>query len=78
MSVPGGDAFLIPEEAASGMQDGGCTSDAPADASGMTGEEWADMFPVPEGFTLREYPPLSEERIAELAQMFSPARDKTV
>jgi hypothetical protein len=38
------------------MQDGGCTSDAPADASGMTGEEWADMFPVPEGFTLEGVP----------------------
>jgi hypothetical protein len=49
--------------------------DSAADA--QADEEWADMFPVPEGFTLREHPPLSEERIAELALMFSTARDKT-
>ena len=53
------------------------SADAPADVPGVTGEEWADMFRVPEGFTLREYPPLSEERISELALMFSAARDKT-
>lgn len=49
----------------------------PDPAAGATGvsEDWADMFPLPEGFTLKEYPPLSEERIAELALMFGTARD---
>ena len=49
------------------------TADATADAS----EDWADMFPVPEGYTLKMYPPLSEERITELARMFGTARDRT-
>jgi hypothetical protein len=28
------------------------------------------MFPVPEGFTLEEYPPLSEEQFVELTRLF--------
>jgi hypothetical protein len=36
-------------------------------------DPWADMFPLPEGCTLTEHPPLSEERIAELSLMFGTA-----
>ena len=50
-------------------------ADAPADAPQTrqdpdADEKWADMFPVPEGFTLEEYPPLSEEQFVELTRLF--------
>ena len=40
-------------------------------ASGESCDDpWPDMCPVPEGFTLEEYPPLSEEQADELTRLF--------